>query len=831
MTSPSLAVRALALPVSLALVAAAQGLLATRPDQQIGWWLLLAAALGAAAWQAGFTITDWTQSQGRQWGLAPQRWRRITGGLVTLFGAALWFDATQQLSADWGANFDRAWLTWFVATPVMSLGLRLLQAPLSPARNRLSRWEWAVLVVAFAVAAAFRLANFDNFPPPDAVSQVEELQAGQFGTRFLTGDRGRWEFMSQAAIAGLGIWIGGPTLRSVREVFAVVNLLKIIPAYFWFRALSGPAGAVVGTALLAVSGWDSIINRIPGHPDGLITMCCLALLAGPAVRGLWAVYPWVGLLAGYSTITYIAFRPLVGLALAGVVVANLARISNRNGANLLRVVAPTLLVASLVAGIFIPLTHRLENQFTHEYLNGWNRARAQEDYYGPRDSWSSILSKRWERTAQAVGLFYTQGDSNPVRNVNSRPQVDPVTGSLMLFGIGYCALMCLRGFYGLVVGAFGVTFVGTVIATGNFDPLRLQATIQYVYALAAIGAGGLVATAQRSFGRAGRGALLALLAAGVLGSAYWNGQLVWDLWTSPVTRQHYRSDLAYLSVWLRANTVGKQVIGLIPSNANVVFQENDASWLLGGAVRGTAAWDVHETLRKLSELQGDAVLLLCTPTMLRDGAQYFEYILPGLQFEFRGEETRSPTKIAYSSIATPAIAADSPLLRDGACAGARARFELRDEHEKVIESFTMTVPFIDTMTWPGAVREAAFRHEQAARWIDAVWEGDFTITEPGSYVFLPEFYEGTVTVTIDETRIAGGNQVPVALSVGPHHFSMKGRFNALMIEPTARLSWRREGGDEEKFNLVPFYRLAAADPRCSAAAPNGRAPQAAGSGG
>ena len=806
-------VRALALVASLLLVAAAQHDFAQPLEQATGWWLALAAIVVGLAWQFGFAITDWTRPAGRHWGWAPQWWRWALGGALLVASAALWIDASRRLSASWPANFDRAWVMWFLATPLMSLGFRVLQTPLSEARNRLSRWEWVALAVSFVVATGFHLGNFENFPPADAVSQVEELQAGQSGVDFLNGDREHWEFQSQAAIAALGIWLGGPTLRSVRESFAVVNLLKVVPAYFWFRALAGPAGAMTGTALLAFSGWDSIINRIPGHPDGLIAMLCLALLAGPVVRGSWAAYPWVGLLAGYSTLTYIAFRPLVGLALAGVVIAALAQSSLRDWRRWWKALPPLVLVSALIAGIFVPLFYRLPGErFAFEYLNGWNRARGVEDYYGPRDTWQVALHKRWERTQQAAGLFYTEGDTNATHNVDARTEVDRVTGSLMILGIGYCLVMCWRGFYGVALAGFVITFLGTLVFTGNFDVLRAQACIQYVYTLAAVGAGALYAGARRSFGRVGALVAGLLLAGGVAWAGYWNGTLLHDLWTSPTTQRHYRNDLAYLSEWLRQNAQGRPVVGLIPTGANVVFIPNDSAWLRGPDVTGTSAWDVRQALDKLARHHDEALLLISAPKAVPEIAEYFQYMLPSAHFQLRTDPWNGDVRMAYASIADPAVLLQSASFQERLCHGIRATFVIYGRDGRVISSSSSILPFIDTTTWPGAVRAVSFEHEQDGKSIDVVWEGDFTVPESGSYVFFPECYEGRVVATIDQTHIGGNSQLEMTLAAGPHHFEMRGQFNVRMVDPTARLSWRPAGGGE--FRVVPFYRMTQPDPAC-----------------
>ncbi len=821
--TPGGVARGLACVVTIGLVAAAQWMFANPEWRPTGWWLMLAALLVAPLWQWRLTITDWRQASGRLWGLHPRPIRRIAGAAIVLLGAALWFDASRRLATEWVPNFDRSCITWVIAAAVMSLGFRVAQTPLTAARNRLRRWEWIALVLICALATAYKLGNFENFPPRDEVSQVEELQAGMFGAQFVAGARERWEFAAQAAISGLGIWLGGPTLQAVREAFAAVNLLKVLPAYFWFRALAGPAGALVGTALLAVSGWDSVVNRIPGHPDGFVAMCCFALLAGPAVRRNWAAYPWIGLLAGYSTLTYVAFRPLAGLALAGAFIANLARPESRpespqespkRSHRWLRATIATALVASLMAGIFLTVVFKLEDHFANEYFNGWNRAHGNTEYYTPGEPLSGMLRKRWVRTAEAVALFYTEGDANRTHNADGRPQVDPLTGGLMLLGIAYGAVMWWRGFYGLVLAGFAITFFGTAIATSNLDVLRVQATITYVYALAAVGAGAAVAGVRRGFGRIGYLVVAGLLAIGVGYGAYWNGDLLYKLWTSPITRRDYRSDLAYLSDWLRENAHGRRVVGLLPNAGFVVFMDNDASWLRGPDVSGIATWDVGELFHQLAAEHGEVMLMVSCPRTIMDVAGYLESVLPGLHLEPRFGPEPGQVRMAFGALTAPPAAMHSPAYRAVRCTGVRARFILRGENGVVIQTIEQVVPFIDTTTWLGAVREAVAHHEQDGRWIDATWGGEFAIDTAGEYLFSPESYEGQVNAVIDGKPVPGGVATALVLSAGSHSMSMSGRFNSRILEPTARLSWRPPG--REEFELIPFYRLAGVDAQCLA---------------
>jgi hypothetical protein len=806
----------LALIASLVLLAAAQLSFADVRHQPSGWWLVLATLVVALLWQHGLEITDWKQGESRQWGLARQWWRIGFGVLIAAAGAALWLDASTRLSENWDGNFDRGWSSWLAAAALMSAGLRILQAPVNQARDRMSRWEWLTLLAVFVVAAGFRLANFESFPPNDAVSQVEELQQGQWATQYFAGWRGRWEFLGQMWVAALGIWLGGPSLRAVRMTISVVALLKVIPAYFWFRALGGPAAAMVGTALLAVSGWDVIVNRIGGHQDALVITCCLALLAGPATRGLWAVYPWVALLAGYTIFSYIAYRPLILIALAGTAIAGAARLPP-GLLSRARAVLPLALVVALIAGMFVPLTYRLSGpgRFSHEFLNGWHRARAMEDYYGGRDSWAAAFDKRWQRLAAAAGLFYTQGDGNPTHNVGARPQVDPVTGALLLLGIGYCGWRGLRGFYGLTLAGFGITFLGTLVATGNFDVLRAAANIPYVYSLVAVGAGAVYAACARCFGALGRVLAALALAFGVAWSGHWNATLLRDLWSSSTTREHYRNDLAYLSTWLRENAAGRKVIGLIPTGAKVVFQDHDASWLRGPNVRGESTWDVAETLARLRAETGEVVLLIASPTRLADIVAYFEHLFPGLQLQLRHYHATNAPHMAYGALRDPRAMMATPEFAERICRGIRARFEIRGRDGVVVQAVNEVIPYVDASTWPAEVREAAGRLQRDTNFVEASWRAEFTMAEGGPYTFYLEGYEGGVSARVNDTPLSPGDRQTVLLEPGLNHFEMRGGFRLRMVEAGARVSWYG-GGELRETELVPFYKLAAPDPECLA---------------
>src|SRR5262249_34370697 len=221
--------------------------------------------------------------------------RRVIGSLIALAGATVWALATHQIYEQWISGFDLAWMGWASAVVLLGIGLDLAWGTWPHPGER--RWSQAVLwsmVVLLAVAALYRLGNIADFPGEAAVTQIEDLQVGNFGWAYLQGYRLRWEYLSSTWLAALGLWLGGPTQLSVRIPFAVVSALKVLPVFVWLRLSVGTAGALVGTALLACSFWDVVLSRIPNNHNALIVAIVFALLAGPARRGRPSAYVLLG---------------------------------------------------------------------------------------------------------------------------------------------------------------------------------------------------------------------------------------------------------------------------------------------------------------------------------------------------------------------------------------------------------------------------------------------------------------------------------------------------------------------------------------------------------
>ncbi len=77
--------------------------------------------------------------------------------------------------------------------------------------------------------------------------------------------------------------------------------------------------------------------------------------------------------------------------------------------------------------------------------------------------------------------------------------------------------------------------------------------------------------------------------------------------------------------------------------------------------------------------------------------------------------------------------------------------------------------------------------------------------ESGTYLFHAEPYRGTLAAAIDGKPLQSGPTI-LNLEAGMHRFTMTGRFDPGMMEPTARFYWKgSQSGNERR--LLPFYRL------------------------
>ena len=780
-----------------------------------GWWFLGAALVLAVGSQLGVNLSG----SGRDpVPMKTTRWRLVLGIPMTLCGFALWGWASHALYANWIVNFDSTWIAWVLAAAVLGVGLDVSWGRWSTPEERAGRaWRMSLVVLALLVASGvYRLGNLGSFPGEGHVSQVEELQTGNWGVGYLEGARGRWEYLSHVWLAALGIKLGGPTLRAMRTAFVSATVLETVPLFLWLHFAVGTAGAIAGTGLFVVSFWDVVMSRLMNNHNALIVAAAFALLAGPARRGRPSAYVWMGLFGGYILYEYVAYRPLALFVLMG---GTLMSFRDRTVGWIRRIFRP-LVTLLLIVAMVLPMVLNLasRNRLADEYLNGWNRAKVQAPYYQSNDSWQSTLAKRLDRSAMAASLFFFHGDASPVHNIAGRAQIDPITAALMLLGIAYGITHLVRGVFGLTVVAFLATLAGALVVTGNFDIGRAGGTVPYVFALAGIGAASVVATLDAAWGRIGRIGASALLAGAVLVAGYLNTTWLFEFWTSPMVHQHYRRELAYLSTWLREHRYpGERVVGVVPTDWNVLLP-NDAAWLRGGEMPGKVSFDTEDVLRDwAAHPNTGALLMVAAGSTTRAVTEYLQWLLPGLQMQWQPDPDGFDGVVAYAHL--PAVpAALKEHLATWSCHAVQAEFDLIGTNGEEMAHVRAAMPYIDRTAWPTAICVAANRAEQRGKHVRAVFRATFAVQTPGSYSFTLETYGGSSTLRVDGALQAASGNSLVQLDAGPHTLEVNGTLDSHADGAMARLYWR--GPDSQgQTELMPLYRLVVPDPACAGGVP------------
>lgn len=768
-------------------------------DTTRGWWLLVLGLMLGALGQIG---VEYPAPPPAPPPLRPS-WARLTiGALLAAIGAGLWAMATTTLLHGWVEGFDRAWAGWLSASLFMAVGADLAWGVWPAPSERLWRRGPLLLALALAaVAAMYRLGNIADFPGEAAITQIEDLQVGHFGQAFLNGYRLRWEYLSSTWLAALGIWLGGASQTAVRVPFAAVSAIKLLPIFAWLRLSVGTFGAGIGCALLAVSFWDVVLSRIPNNHNVLTIAVAFALLAGPVRRGRPSAYVILGFLGGYILHEYIAYRPLAVWAVIGAAWWSLRDRTCRWPARLARPLVTALLIATMIAPLFIT---RIPGEFRREYYDGWERARGITSYYNPDDNWQQGLWRRVARTQEAIKLFVYQGDRSPVRNLHMWPLVDPVTAALLVLGLAGALMHGLRPVFLLTAAGFAVHVLGTLVLTGNFDVARVGGSAGFVYVLAGMGAAGLAGAVGAAWGRIARLAACLAVAAAVGWAAWWNTDHLQQFWSSPEVRRAHRSNLAYLTIWVRDHRrPDERVLGVAPLYTNAI-KTHDGIWLLRGPVPGELVSDVDTALHAWPSDPGPTLFVLFVERNTDDVAAYLRWLSPQLALTIQRDPLAMGADVAYAHL--PAMPPDLPgRMRATACSGASAEFTLLKDTTPVARQRTI-VPFIDRSIWPETLMAQIPR--LTPNRIAVRIAAPITITTGGEYRFALDTYAGAATLLIDGQRRDGATAI---LTPGQHQLVVEGQL--VLITPSMSLRW--SGPDtQNRQELVPLYRIATPPADC-----------------
>jgi 4-amino-4-deoxy-L-arabinose transferase-like glycosyltransferase len=627
------------------------------------------------------------------------------------------------------------------------------------------RWmRLSLVVVILAAALALRLYRLGEVP---FGTWYDEAQAGLNALRVLT-ETEYWPLFDRA-IDSMGHYIlliagsfrlFGVDTESVRLVSALMGTATAGAAFLVGRELFGWSFAWVPAFLVAFSRWNITVSRLGMHNASTPLFQLLAL--GFLLRGLrrrsYLDFALAGTSLGLGLCFYTAswlLVPALGVLLVLVVVFH-----KENRRSLLAGLALSIMATAFVVA---PAAHFA--------------ASRPEQYFG-RVSQTAIFSgvepqRRLEVLAESVTkhllMFNVDGDRNGRHNLPGEPMLDPISGSLMLTGLGMCLVRVRRPVLGFLPLWWGCALAAGVFSVAFEAPQSLRAVGAQPAAsvLAALPLWVLWRAARRvGEGRAYFLLLVVLLPVGWLnGYDYfqrqarspqvWNEHSLAETWAALRLRKLDPDTVAYVTSFMK----GHPSLEFLIQNEPVDYR-----------VLGT-----HDSLPRVWPPGKNVVLLVSELSeRVREQARR---LYPGGQVQEFG----------------------SPF------GGHPVLYEILLTRETLRSAAGLEATY-----WPGAeragetllqLRDSQVEHDWRRRTpaptpFSAEWRGVLRVEEYGQYAFALQS-PGPAEVFLDESLLLEGKgtiDAPRTLARGNHSFRLKlslgkGELGRL------RLSWRPPGAD------------------------------------
>jgi hypothetical protein len=464
--------------------------------------------------------------------------------------------------------------------------------------KRFRAWEVLVLATILAIGVGLRFHRYDEFPPADGFSQVEEAQVGFYADRILKGER-PWQWMLDKWLAVPSFALFGASPTTLRVPFTLVSCATILALYALLRQLVSIPAALLTTAFFAVARWPLIYARY-AHFNWvaapivvvLLYLCVRADRHAQVGRGL-GLYPWIGLLTASTAYAYAGYRatPLfVGLFFL------LSFLRHRRGPRptpALRTEAAGLGIAlSVFVMLTLPLVALLRTR-PHDYFEAVKRARTHVSIISP--TWSELASNAGYRLNETLRIFNQDGDANPSFNLPDAPMFDPVSAALLALGVLFCVIWArhrMQGFF--VFMLLFLVFVATVLMP-NLDFTRLYGALLLMFVAIAFVVDRLFAVAKQRFGTPGIAVAISLGLVG-LGVAWWDTYRLYfkGMMESPVVRANFQDTYTVAIRYLHGLPASAYMV-LVADEDNF-FSDNDYNWWRGERVPGEVSTDLSPFL-------------------------------------------------------------------------------------------------------------------------------------------------------------------------------------------------------------------------------------------
>jgi DNA-binding beta-propeller fold protein YncE len=285
------------------------------------------------------------------------------------------------------------------------------------------------------------------------------------------------------------LWVVlGDTIGAARVAASIVGALTVAATYLLGRELFGWRVGLAAAGLLAYSRWHLDFSRLAFNPISLPLCAVLAfwLLARAIRRGGWTDFVLAGLALGAGLHAYTGFRAMPVVAIVALGYAALVRrwppatLAGRAG-----LYGGAALLAALPVLIFA-LQHPTD----------YNARTVQTLILAAPVDNAEKLRQVWDNVQKHLLMFNVSGDMNGRHNLPGAPMLDPLSGGLVVLGLGWL-LLRPRDWRTVLLLAWAGAALASGILTLAFEAPQAARTIAITPVLAVVGGVGLVAALDR----------------------------------------------------------------------------------------------------------------------------------------------------------------------------------------------------------------------------------------------------------------------------------------------------------------------------------------------
>lgn len=721
----------------------------------------------------------------------------LLAGAFVVFGIGVVAVATYRLATQWATAFDLAApldiLGWVICTTALALWERRRSGP--RAHTPMAAWEAALLIGIVALGFFLRFYRYTYFPPPYGVAAVEEPQEGEGAYGIWRSGVRPWEFVGDRWLPVPFFALLGVSLTTLRIPFTLISGFTVLALYCLLRQLVSRPAALFCTALFAVCHWHLMYARIAHavFPTTFIVVVVLALCVRAHRRGGLAVYPWIGLLSGYTLYTYAGYRGTTLFTALFLALSFLAHLFEWRRAQAPEARARARAVVGVQAGglaLFafalimtaLPLASQLRQNPSY-YLEAANRSLVDTDYY--TSDVRALLAQRIARLQATARIFNHLGDDSATFNLPGEPMLDPIAGTLMMLGLAYAVVWGRHRFQGFFALTFLVLLVLGTTFVHNLDVRRLQGIIPLIFVLIAFFVDRLWQAASAKLGRPGHVsmALLAVVVAGA--SLVVNYDVYFHRWiNNRVVRSTFQN---YYTVAIRyLHAMPHNGYMLFVSEALNFFGGNDFSWLRGNTIPGMVSSDLTPLFTGSPGPWAGRELhvVIQEPNDRKSVARLLQARFPEAVCQDIEPPEASPVLWMTACRVPP-----SGVVRT-VQGGVRARYFKEHAAVPFLERIEPAISFAffpnECLSYPG-VQFPCY----------AEWEGTWNVPQPGTYTLAAELRGGEVQLSLDDHPARG----PVELAAGPHVVRVQARL-ARVDHNGVRLHWH--SAETQQWELVQF---------------------------